>query len=45
MISVNGAEAFVESTVARNHKEDRSAAHLVHNEVIIELVDNRMFIL
>ena len=45
MISVNGAEAFVESTVASNHKEDCSVAHLVHIEVIMELVDNRMFIL
>ena len=45
MRSVNGAEAFVEFTEASNHKEDCSAAHLVHNEVIIELVDNRMFIL
>ena len=37
--SADDVEVFVESTVACNHAEDGSEAHLV-----LELVDNRKFI-
>ena len=44
MGSVDGAKVFVDSTVASNHVEDGSVAHLVLNVVVVKLANDRELI-